>query len=610
MSETSPIAELLPQSDLRRVSPAVWALSVLALLAFAPLWWSYFTWTWRDGHYQYFPLLIGMIGVLVKMRWEAASAAATKPRSALVWPCVGIVIVLLLTAHVLNSVWIGIVVTALTSVLLVYGFLGSGGLWVMTPVLLLWLLAIPLPMDYDQTLIFKMQFFASQLASLLLDGAGIRHIREGVVLITEKSQYMTEEACSGVRSLFSSLAVVAVYSVVSQHRAVRTIFNLVQVVFWVLIGNAIRVAACVVLADNVSPWYASGAGHEMLSMVVFAFILGMAASTDQLVGSFFQKQLSVGWFDEGTLEIPQDHAGEMVARKGLRLPSILRGDKMGGDEMAEKRGGLLGRSRHSTSAMGDDSMDDGRGLLGGLSSKAVIAIVAILLPIVGLGWFAAMRNPNQGMISLDKMPRLPAGTEDFLPADLMGWKRISFQPIHREDVGLQAADSYTWVFSKGDVRAIVSLDCPWTEWHNLNMCYTGIGWDTSPNYFVDSPPDSAFPHLSFSELSMSKSDGSGGYVMFTVVDRNRVEMRNLGWQHSLKDPAELVRSLVSSTSKRFGLGEPVLPNLPGTTIQLYSERSGAFNSEQIASLKELFFAARKDLLQSPRWASPEASVAE
>ncbi|TWU55204.1 exosortase U [Rubripirellula reticaptiva] len=605
MTENSPMADASPRLDATTIRPAVWGLVALTLLAFAPLWWTYFTWTWRDGHYQYFPLLILMIGVLAKMRWPAAVEAATWPRTSVLMTGAGVIVVLVLAAHLLNSPWVGIVATALASCVLTYGLVGSGGLWVMAPVLALWLLAIPLPMNYDDTLIFKMQFFASQLASLLLDGAGIRHLREGVVLITEKSQYMTEEACSGVRSLFSSLAVVAVYAVVSHHRLVRTCFNLVQTVFWVLIGNAIRVAACVVLADNVSPWYASGAGHEMLSMVVFAFILGMVASTDQIVGVFCQRQLGIAWFDEGDDEIHVEDGGEMVARSGLRLPSLRRPEVMGSDgEMKESRAERLARARgfHGTDSMGDDGLEQAGGLLGGLSRKALIAIGALLLPIIGLGWFAAMRDPDQGIVSMDQMPRLAASTETDLPADLAGWSRSGFQHVERVKNGLQAPDSYTWGFQRDGVRAVLSVDCPWAEWHNLNVCYVNVGWVTSPDYFVESPTDVPFNNLSFSELTMSKRDGSSGYVMFTVVDRNRSEMRDLDWRESLLQPVQAVEILVDSVSRRFGFGGPILPNLPGSTIQLYSDRSGSYTDEQIASLQALFFAARKELLDGPRWA--------
>lgn len=109
------------------------------------------------------------------------------------------------------------------------------------PVLALLFLAVPLPMQWDERLIVNMQLFASDYASRLLDGIGVIHLRQGAILQTETMFFLTEQASSGIRSLFSALAVVAIYGVAMEHGWWRLLINLIQTLLWVMIGNVLGI---------------------------------------------------------------------------------------------------------------------------------------------------------------------------------------------------------------------------------------------------------------------------------------------------------------------------------------------------------------------------------
>ncbi len=640
MSATSASsADVVSEPESRLISiqrNQLFILAVLLSLAFAPLWWTYFAWTWQDGHYQYFPLLIAAVVGLYYTRLSQASERSTAPTKWIVLAGSAVVVIGLLVGHLMFSGFVGIVTTILTAWLLTYACFGWGGVKVMAPVLSLMVLAIPLPLNWDTTLIFKMQFLASQLASWLLDGAGVMHVRQGVVLITEKSQYMTEEACSGVRSLFSSLAVVAVYAVVSEHRTARTVLNLIQTVFWVLLGNAVRVAACVYLADNVSTWYASGAGHEALSMVVFAFILAMVISTDQIISWFAVRKLHLNWSDDASLEIvdevgqmsetrrgifgwgrgrgrsdvPQDIVDDVVANKVSKATAGLLGKRkqrrpyveMGDgdvDEMAEAKSSaaLIGRQRRDSMSMGDEPMEPSASGYK-VSTRAALGLGAMLLVVAIFGGIAVSRQ-GASVMAPDALP--PASAE-FLPENLNGWTRVKYEFIQRDQDRLLAPESYTWTYRRDGLFAIISLDCPWNEWHNLNNCYSAVGWETEPNFFVESPAEAPYSQLTYSDLRMTKPDNRSGYVLFTVVDRNREDVRTFDWRGRFSSIGEFFSGVTTQIKKSLGMGELSAQTLPATTIQMYSEHRGPYTDADRAALQEFFFAARKELLESPRWA--------
>ena len=78
-------------------------------------------------------------------------------------------------------------------------------------VLLVLLLAIPLPTILFNQITFPLQLLASRFASDLLPLAGVPVLREGNVIQLPAMQLEVAEACSGIRSLMSLFTVAVIY---------------------------------------------------------------------------------------------------------------------------------------------------------------------------------------------------------------------------------------------------------------------------------------------------------------------------------------------------------------------------------------------------------------
>lgn len=555
--------------------PRSWMGIIAALfLASLPLLYTYASWTWSDGHYQYMPLLLAFVAFLYFRRFPAAGVQRSEPKPLVVLAGLLTVGLLLAIGNLLYSGFIGIITATASACLLTYALLGFGGLKNLSPVLALCLLAIPLPLGLDKSLIFQMQFLASHLATLLLDGAGVMHVRNGVILITEQSQYMTEEACSGVRSLFSSLAVVSCYSVAARHWWPRVTTNLLQSVVWVLIGNAIRVALTVYLADNVSSWFASGLGHEVLSIMIFAFILAMIVSTDHLLTFFLRSQFGLTWdrddqsgkfadettspqFKSQQTVLPESNAGDV----GIRFPS--------------------------------------------LSTPVTVGVLVMLGLVTLLGARVAYINSGRGLTLLSSVPRLEAPRQQDLPEVLAAWRQVGFEHIQRERSSLFASDSYVWSFRRGPLAAIVSLDCPWAEWHNLQRCYSAVGWQCEMQTMLKMGNEASTSDMTHSEINLSKRGNKTGMVIFGSIDAKGQDVKPQ-WRHRDGIDRGLLTSLTSQAALSLGLGaerqfEIEGLALPATTIQLYSENSVAYTDADREAIRSLYQAARTELLKSKRW---------
>lgn len=568
-------------------------LGGLLLVSLIPALLTYSGKMWSAGHYQYFPVVFIAIGLLFWSRRIELQSASGKPRLTVSVVLLSITGLICIASNVGLSGFGGVMALMFLGTTAVYTAFGWPGFKLAFPVLFLILFAVPLPLNLDQNLIVEMQFMASTLASWILDGAGMIHFQEGVLLITERSQFLTEEACSGIRSLFSSLAVVATASVALNHAWYRIFINLLQTIAWVLVGNAVRVALVVFLADNVSTRFASGIGHELLGIGVFAFILAMVASSDVLITFLLRWELGVGRVQEEELE------------------DLDVGYDEGDEEDGARPQAARSRSENAQEIESHPPFTFPRFPFG---EKAFLGILAICMGVFLVSARASIYHglsfQQAGLLSI---PRLPASSEEDLPNELAGFILIKFEKIHREHSYLQAEDSYTWTYQKGDLSAIVSVDCPWDKWHNLNFCYRGLGWRSDARFFLPNPGvmdrDSITYKHTHSELMLNRRSSQRGVVMFSAVDRNGMDVRAGEFRTLGFDLRSVPQRLIRKISLMFGASpskdqeefDLTALQMPATTIQVYSELARDFTTEEIASLRQLFIESRELLLLSARW---------
>ena len=213
------------------------ALLITAAIAQLPILLMYSRVMWNKGHYQFFPLLFCAVAWLLYDRLSKQKKSAKGNWLAVALLVLNLFFVFLsIAVYTPVSVIPTLIIFLCAVVLDRYGF---SGFWLALPVIAILLFVTKLPTGRDLFVINELQFLASQLASWILDSFSIIHFREGVILVTEKNQFFTEEACSGIRSLFSTLAAVGIYGLSRKYSASRQIFNLLQSIVWVIAGNGI-----------------------------------------------------------------------------------------------------------------------------------------------------------------------------------------------------------------------------------------------------------------------------------------------------------------------------------------------------------------------------------
>ncbi len=142
------------------------------------------------------------------------------------------------------------------------------------------LFAIPIPVLIYNEIVFPLQFIASRFATSTLELLNIFPImREGNVLIMPNMRLEVVEACSGIRSLMSLLALAAGYGYLAERSVLVRWILFFSMIPLAIISNGTRVMITALMAHYIGPQAAEGFMHEFSGWVIFvvatALFLGL-----------------------------------------------------------------------------------------------------------------------------------------------------------------------------------------------------------------------------------------------------------------------------------------------------------------------------------------------
>lgn len=137
------------------------------------------------------------------------------------------------------------------------------------------LFMIPLPYVLYYSLTFPMQLLATKVTVKLLNLIGMTAVRQGNIIHLPGYSLEVAEACSGLRSLISLLALGAIYARLTQKDLPRQLILFLSTVPIAVAANIFRVFFTAVGAYTISKELAEDFLHTLSGMMVFvvAFIM-------------------------------------------------------------------------------------------------------------------------------------------------------------------------------------------------------------------------------------------------------------------------------------------------------------------------------------------------
>jgi exosortase len=162
---------------------------------------------------------------------------------------------------------------------------GAAHLRILAAPLALSVVAIPLPSALVTEVTLPLQLLASQVAAGTLGLVGVPVVRDGNVLTLSYITLEVAQACSGMRSLVTLIALVAVYGAVRELPLRRVLLLAAATVPVALAGNGLRVAFTALLASRLGADAARGFVHDATGWVAFVLMCAPLLALGVRLGS-------------------------------------------------------------------------------------------------------------------------------------------------------------------------------------------------------------------------------------------------------------------------------------------------------------------------------------
>jgi exosortase len=519
-----------------------WLALALLGASFSPLIVVHLLQTLARSHYHYVLFLPVAVYFIVRQRWEEISElpppGLRRVAALATFGCWSVLCV----ATLFWSPWLGMVAALITCLVPLYILGGTRLIAMLSPAWVMGWFAVPLPLELDDRLTARLRTVATSMSSVVLDQFEILHLRQVNVIELPNRLLFVADACSGINSLFVVLALATFIAAWNRRSLIHAILLLVGGFGLVLAENVGRLTAIAVAASHGMD-LAEGWRHQVLGMALFAITALLLASLDQLLMFLLPDRL---WFRRGKPEPKQP----------IRNSGVLT------------------------------SLDI-------LTSKFVVGAFLAL----GALQFWILSRREETVTRIFAAPiELPEFRLDTLPAELAGFTRKDFRHEHRTEGDPLAERSEVWSYSRDGMSAIVSLDHPYSEPHDLAFCYHQIGWTVDNRKSTDASIADADP---FVETGMERAFHGQALLLYSACDKARKS-----W---VPAPATVFMSAPERLKDR------VLRNLalkgPGTSaaggatagscfqIQVLAHSAKALSAEQQEQCRDLFRQARDMLYQ-------------
>lgn len=464
----------------RRIVGIAIAVAVLTM-AYGPLLVEFVAWQQKRPHYHasMFPLL-AFFALLGWRSFSAERRATCPPSSLLTRAFLSAAWMLLAGAVLLHSPFV-----ACLSAILLAGAVCSeirsrrevSNLWGIWALLLL---VVPIPLGQDQLLIARLQLWSSQLCSRGLERLGVLHLMEGNTLWLAGGELFVDEACSGIVSVLLVVSLAAVYGVARNRPAVHVVLLAASGVVWATLLNAVRIGTIAVALDWYQFDWATGWPHEMVGALTALLAIGATVATDQLLLVLL--------------------APIVLACEDVTAQPIGRGRGM-----ATAWDCLVQIGPRSTPNRGELSRQPvNSDLAQPFLFWSARHLARGLLPFVfvgGLSW--VLPAPDRGDDLTDSLEhpsivRALALNSETLPKEWAGATLVGHQLQQRDSRHQFGEYSSIFEYRADDgTPLVVSCDFPFPGgWHELSVCYQGIGWELLRRQ-VESDPTGKHVELHF-----------------------------------------------------------------------------------------------------------------
>jgi exosortase len=142
---------------------------------------------------------------------------------------------------------------------------------------------VPIPYIVYDSIAFPLKLFVTKVSVGALKAIGVVVMREGNIIMFPATTLEVADACSGIRSLISLIAMAVAYAFFIKTTNTRRWIIIFSAVPIAIFTNALRVFVTGVLAQHWGAQAAEGFFHEFAGMVVFGLAIVMLVGVGALL---------------------------------------------------------------------------------------------------------------------------------------------------------------------------------------------------------------------------------------------------------------------------------------------------------------------------------------
>jgi len=267
-------------------------LAVLSVLYYGPVVSMVGEW-YTDENYSHGFLIPLISGYLAWQRRDAIAKSPISPaNTGIIFVALGLMLFLLGNVAGENfSMRFSLLVVVAGAIIFAYGYGFFGSM--LFPYMYLFFM-LPLPFILYDAVAFPLKLMVTDYSVAALKLFGIPVLRDGNIIELTNITLEVADACSGIRSIVSLLALSTAFAYFTQEGLLKRLILVSLAIPIAIIANAIRVIGTGFLASKIGAAAAQGFFHEFAGLVIFGIAIVML-----IAAAYVLKKISFGAKGDG-----------------------------------------------------------------------------------------------------------------------------------------------------------------------------------------------------------------------------------------------------------------------------------------------------------------------